>query len=81
MDYCILGRFQGALLGSIIGEALADRANLSERTKIIQYQPQDWLSARAKITDIFNSSSKIRGGFSWRSIKRSIKISSFQRSP
>ncbi len=63
MDYCILGRFQGALLGSIIGEALADRANLSERTKIIQYQPQDWLSARSKITDILIQAHRLEVGF------------------
>ena len=52
MDYCILGKFQGAWLGSIIGEALAERESQSERTKIVQYQPQDWYSARAKIADI-----------------------------
>jgi hypothetical protein len=46
MRYCVLNRFKGAWLGSILGEALANHQYKSDRIKIIQYQPQQWLSPR-----------------------------------
>lgn len=52
MNYSIFDRFQGAWLGSIIGAALDNQSCQSERTKIVQYQPQNWLLARAKMADI-----------------------------
>lgn len=52
MNYNIFDRFQGALLGSIIGAALDNQSCQSERTKIVQYQPHNWLLARAKMADI-----------------------------
>lgn len=51
MRYCALGRFKGAWLGSILGEALANHKYTSERIKIIRYQPQQWLSPRNAIAE------------------------------
>ena len=49
MSYRTFDRFQGIWLGSIIGQALANR--IGERTKIIDYRAQ-WLITRDKIAEI-----------------------------
>jgi ADP-ribosylglycohydrolase len=51
MRYCALDRFKGAWLGSILGEALANHQYKSDRIKIIQYQPQEWLLLRNTIAE------------------------------
>ncbi|MBE9043533.1 hypothetical protein IQ255_03765 [Pleurocapsales cyanobacterium LEGE 10410] len=49
MSYSTFDQFQGIWLGSIIGQALANK-NLSEPSKIINYQPS-WLAARDQIAE------------------------------
>lgn len=51
MNYNSYDRFQGAWLGSIIGEALGqnDRTHVSNYQKIINYQFCDWIETREKI--------------------------------
>ena len=51
MRYCALSRFKGAWLGSVLGEALANHQYKSDRIKIIQYQPPQWLSPRNTIAE------------------------------
>lgn len=52
MSYCTFNRFQGVWLGSILGGALVGKKSNSSRTKIIQYQPYNWVMARDKIAKI-----------------------------
>ncbi|MGV2831060.1 hypothetical protein [Myxosarcina sp. GI1(2024)] len=49
MRYCLLSRFQGAWLGSILGEALVAKNHFSDRLKITNYQTSQWLKLRNKI--------------------------------
>jgi hypothetical protein len=57
MDYCLLERFQGAWLGSILGEALANRQIDSTRDRIVHYQPVEWLKPREQVTKVLLDSS------------------------
>jgi hypothetical protein len=49
MDYCLLERFQGAWLGSILGEALANNSIESREKQILNYHPVAWLQPRIEI--------------------------------
>jgi hypothetical protein len=49
MDYCLLERFQGAWLGSILGEALANDSIELREKQIVNYHPVAWLQPRTEI--------------------------------
>ena len=51
MRYCLASKFQGCLVGSILGEALSSNCAPTTKLKIARYEPASWLSFRSCLTE------------------------------
>lgn len=68
MRYSLLSRFQGALLGGAIGDALTGQKNLPERSRaieqpdwynILHYQPSEWTDKLKQVCLMINESNQL----------------------